>query len=872
MTLATLQKWLISQEGLQQKLTDLRAWSAAKSFGLETLSETPELSETDWPEFLLAASIFAASEEKNFKELALMIAHSAVCFATEEKFRDAGGLILSRLQNLRAIDLAEERKLISSSLETRVGMFEQMLLTRRRSNSVIAFNLEASMFANQFQRNLWDGLNVADWVSATAPTAAGKTFAVLNWVLTQISEKKLNSVVFIAPTRALVSEIERQFNDLKSLHGLKDLKISSLPLRDLGAGGKPFIAVFTQERLHIFLNSLKELHSFDAVIIDEAHKFSDERRGVILQDAVERVVRTNPSTRVIFLSPHSENPEVLLEDAPNAAEVTSIPNNTSTVMQNLVVAEQVPRRTKDWTLSLSANDKLVPIGKFSLFDRPTSVRKRLAFVALALGKESNGTLVYVNTADGAEKVAKLIYDGLLSEEFTEDTELEDLSDFCKRMIHPKFQLVKWVKRGVAFHYGNMPSILREEIERLFSSGKIKFLVSTSTLIEGVNLSCRTIVVRGPKKGLGRDMTPQDFWNLAGRAGRWGADFYGNIVCVDVSKRDVWPEGVPQKTAYPIERETDRVVRQFDRLEDYLKDRSAMKTDKVDGKLEHVAAYLMGWAYREGTILNSAPVRKIGSRQAGSLEELVKLSISEIDIEAAIVEANPGISVTALQRLLDYFRLFEGDPELLLPIPPEDDASVDQFVFIFDVINLTLAPVFAPDKRVLPCALTTWDWMRGKTLGQMIAARVKREFRNGDYEAIDELPYATLIRETMASVEEIARFLAPKYLGAHLSVLRKFFDEKGCLDRFPEDLTYDLYLEFGVSTKTLVSMIGLGLSRTSAIELGDNISRTDLSEDEVLETLKTGEWESLDLPTLVKREIRTIVKRRSEERSRSVEIN
>ena len=65
------------------------------------------------------------------------------------------------------------------------------------------------------------------------------------------------------------------------------------------------------------------------------------------------------------------------------------------------------------------------------------------------------------------------------------------------------KLVPLVERGVAFHYGNMPSLIRLEVERLFRSGKIRFLICTSTLIEGVNLSCRTIVLRGPRKGIGK---------------------------------------------------------------------------------------------------------------------------------------------------------------------------------------------------------------------------------------------------------------------------------------------------------------------------------------------------------------------------------
>src|SRR5665811_897221 len=75
-----------------------------------------------------------------------------------------------------------------------------------------------------------------------------------------------------------------------------------------------------------------------------------------------------------------------------------------------------------------------------------------------------------------------------------------IRDSARDTVHPQFQLVELVKRGVAFHYGNMPTLLRSEIERLFKDGKIRFLVCTSTLVEGVNLACRTIVCRGPRKG------------------------------------------------------------------------------------------------------------------------------------------------------------------------------------------------------------------------------------------------------------------------------------------------------------------------------------------------------------------------------------
>jgi hypothetical protein len=112
-------------------------------------------------------------------------------------------------------------------------------------------------------------------------------------------------------------------------------------------------------------------------------------------------------------------------------------------------------------------------------------------------------------------------------------------------------------------------VIRSEVERLFRSGKIRFLVCTSTLIEGVNLSCRTIVLRGPRKGIGHPREPHDFWNLAGRAGRWGNEFQGNIICIDPQNAQARPSGIPERARFPIKRENDAVIEKGDSLADYL---------------------------------------------------------------------------------------------------------------------------------------------------------------------------------------------------------------------------------------------------------------------------------------------------------------
>lgn len=860
--------WLVSPEVLRPSIRKLRAWSAARSFGNGVVDLDVDLAsyEPDWRRLILAGSLLAESTHIGQQEIALMIAQGAVVFGPSAMVRDAGAIILTQMSNARAVGLAENREHVRKGISQRLGFTETLLSTRRIVESSIVLNSGRSLSGNPFQKRLWVELHRARWTSATAPTAAGKTFLVLNWLLTQFENGTCKIAVFLAPTRALVSEIEQEILEFKDQFKVPGLRVASMPIAELGDGGAPTILVFTQERLHLFLNAFETPPSIDIAVIDEAQKLSDGMRGVILQDAIERIARIKESCRFVFLSPHAENPETLLEDAPEGAITATVPGGPPTVTQNLLVAAQVRGKPMLWQLSLpdTATASETPVGQFQLHDRPAgkSTSKRLSFIALALGRETTGTLIYANGAAEAEKIASQIHDGLADDSAEEvDEELRDLSDFCRTAIHPKFQLVHLLLRGVAFHYGNMPSILRAEIERLFTLGKIRFLVCTSTLVEGVNLACRTIIVRGPKKGKGVPMSPQDFWNLAGRAGRWGSDFHGNIICIDTHDAKQWPFGVPRKAAYPIYRETDQVLERTQIVLDYVESRSARGIGAVDEDFEPVAAYLMAWYARTGSVSNSPSAKRLDREVVHELDEALGKALSSVELPANLMTAHPGISALALQSLLSYFEGCEGELDWLLPPPPESDDAAELMKAVFDRIDQHLYPAFGKDVEAAQWAFafTTINWMRGKRLGEMISGALDRERRRGTKS--EDLPYAKIIRDTMRLVEEVARFKAPKYLSAYLDVLKHHYTRLGVEDQFPDDLPFELYLEFGVSTQTLLSLIGLGLSRTSAIEMNEFLGRSDLTEDTVFGLLSERNWEGLELPNVVKREIRTMLLRR-----------
>lgn len=858
MALEELQSWILSSDGLAEELRTLSRFAAARSLG--GLTETDQALrdyQPDWRRLLFAGSILSASPSPEANETALAVAQAGLLYSDNRQVAEASATVLTQLANHRAVRLAINRELLAETFDECLGVTEQMLLARRELNQSLVPVRGYPITANKFQRQFWDELQRAAWVSASAPTACGKTYLVLQWLLNEFALGRASLAVFLAPTRALVGEIERELLELSADHQIAGLRVASLPLAALGDLSRPTILVFTQERLHVFLNALQETPAIEIMMVDEVHKIGDGLRGVILQDAIERVIRGSPRGRLVFLSPLTENPEALVLDAPIGLKTAVVLSNTSTVTQNLIIAEQMPRHSNQWQLLLRQGGVTEPLGMITLHSKPDGQAKRLSYLALAIGRNQTGTLVYANGAADAEKIAWQIFDGLGSPETEIDAELKDLSDFARDTVHPSFQLVDLVRRGVAFHYGNMPTLLRSEIERLFKDGKIRFLVCTSTLVEGVNLACRTIVTRGPRKGRGKLMGPHDFWNLAGRAGRWGQDFSGNIVCVDASQPNLWPHGVPERARYPISRETDVVLTQRQNMLGYLEARSGMSVAELDPSLEQVAAYLLAWRAREGSFFSAPSASRLSPDYAQALDQRLEALLDQIDLPAAIISRHPGVSAAALQALLNYFRDRRKPVEELLPSTPESDDAYPLLIAIFHRINTHLFPAFFPPSAIPVHALVTIEWMRGLPLGQIIRRRISylREHNR-------PINLPAVIRETMRDVEEVARFRAPKYLAAYLDVLKHHLNEIGRGELFPEDLRFDLYLEFGVATETLLSLIGVGLSRTSAVAINEFMANDRLSEDGVIQWLQSRRWETLDLPAVVRREVDGLLGRRA----------
>ena len=856
MTESELHEWLFSTP-LREELRQLSLATAL----LELDNVTPDNSLEDvtfnWPRLLFAASILSRSDKREHKEASLRIATGAMLLSSNDSEKDAAAIVLTKLSNARSAALAERRGRLRTGLETRLGLSLRLEHQRAQLHGSILLETTGERVAvNEFQLAFWSAvMDRHTWVSASAPTASGKTFLVLKWLVDSMGSGAVRSAVYLAPTRALVAEIEAALKEIATVSGIK-IEVSSLPSATkyvaAAESSARCVFVFTQERLHLLANQVNENLDIDLLIVDEAHKIGDPQRGVILQDAIERLLRASPKMRVAYVSPATQNPQILLDDAPEATPTRSIDSDAATVLQNIVLARQVPAKPTLWALSLRHGADLAPLGVLQLRSKPNTIRKRLAFIAAAIGQRG-GTLVYANGAADAEEIALLISQ-LVGRVDAADQELTDLADLVRRCVHKNYMLAVLVEQGVAFHYGNMPSLVRLEIERLFKAGKLKFLVCTSTLIEGVNLSCRTIVVRGPKKGKTTPMAAQDFWNLAGRAGRWGDEFQGNIVCIDAHDDQAWPHGVPQRTRYPIRRETDVALERIDELRQYIADRSGANipdSNRVRA-FEQVGSYLVATFVREGSLASAPWARRKPEKDIRDLEATLTTAASSMAVLPATGSRNPGVSLFGLERLLAFFRGYGGRVEDLLLAPSESDDAYDRFSAIMARINECVLPVFQPDTLIPLHAIIVLEWMKGFSLPTIIRRRIEYLQRRGETPDISKV-----IRDTLDLIETTARFLAPRYFSAYVDVLNQHLHEVGRDDLISRDLDIGVALEFGVTSITMRSLMELGVSRMSAVALYEIIALDDLDERACIVWVsnRRGQLDSMGLPNIVAREIR-----------------
>lgn len=331
-------------------------------------------------------------------------------------------------------------------------------------------------------KHLLDGENLA----VSAPTSFGKSLIIDAY----IAIKKPKNVLILVPTIALTDETRRRLNKKFSAE-YKIVTTSEVELAEKN------ILIFPQERAIHYCDKLEQL---DLLVVDEFYKASqafDKERSPALLKAMLKL--GEKASQKYYLAPNISD----LNDNPFTKDMQFLRMDFNTVF--LEKHELYKNINKD---AQKKNNALLQI----------------------LGKQDTKSLIYAGTYSNVDSVATLLIEN------TEREHSELLSDFSAWLAtnyHPNWKLTALVKRGVGIHTGQLHRSLSQIQVRLFEEmkGGLQTLVSTSSIIEGVNTSAENVIVWSNRKG---QLKLDDFTyrNIIGRGGRMFRHFVGNIYILE----------------------------------------------------------------------------------------------------------------------------------------------------------------------------------------------------------------------------------------------------------------------------------------------------------------------------------------------------
>lgn len=797
---------------------------------LERAAERP--SDDDLRKLLYCAGVFVQTDDVGYHRMAQSIALNVLLINDDDDLRDRSRRILTDLGNFPALALVAGKE-----LEGGHSFMDALGRTLSRElNSVRVGDDWVPL--TDFQKGAWDKLPDALAIAVSAPTSAGKSFLVIEHLCRLAETSSTFCAVYVVPTRALLSEVSSKIQ--RRLSESSDIRISTVPTMD-GASSARQVFVLTQERLQALL-AISSV-TFDLVIVDEAQNLSAGSRGMILQESVEQAVGRSPGTRLILLAPGARGFEAIggTIGVPNLAVARS---ELPSVLQNRI---QVKKAEDANALALHLLTERGPqvLGMLRSergFDLPES---RLAAAALELGA-TGGSLVYATGPTDAEKVARQIANGRPD---VGDETLGAVADFVVQHIHPKYSLAWMIRRGVAFHYGKMPTLLRETIEGAFRSGQLRFLACTTTLFEGINLPARNVFIDTPTRGSGTALDAASLWNFAGRAGRMFADIVGNVFLVDY---DEWTEKpLDAFVAYEVNSAFVQAASDVpNKLIDALEGRMPPEGPRGDEARTVRAA--------AGLLISKAAnksARQYVDRTLRTLDENLRTRLADasgtaserIGLPASLLATNWTVDPFGLRRLYDKMqaKVAAGETLELLPVNPHSKEASKCYGAIFTRIQREVnGRPRTYDAYAALVAGVAVDWMRGLPYPALLAKAVRRRERQIEKKIASNrrdreldprsrvrdpvLDVDDVIRKEFDLIEEQIRFQYVQLGKAYVDILVMVLKDTGQENRIEDIYEFPMALELGVATRSGWSFMELGLSRIAGAALQPEFPDSNLS--------------------------------------------
>ena len=335
-------------------------------------------------------------------------------------------------------------------------------------------------------------------IIVSAPTSFGKTKLLIDI----LRKYQFKSTLIIVPTNALINELYKKLH--KSLNSHIVIKNISdyISIRN---SMKKFIMVITPEKaLELFYQYPED--NFEFGVMDEVQKINkdskNDSRFEIISNALYQLSIPNRCKYKYLIGPYFDH-------------------NNSTFIKS----EFKPIQTE----IVSKKYHILTGNKYDTINR---------YLKDSINRDET-TIVYVPTKQKCPVYANSF------QLFTNDNKIEYLTKEQKKKLEGLVQYIKkellepndndWylpklLENGIAVHHSSIPREVQKRIITLFNEKIIKVVFCTSTLIEGINLSAKNIIFSKITSKYIDDtrITTLKFKNIAGRAGRLGYHFHGNV--------------------------------------------------------------------------------------------------------------------------------------------------------------------------------------------------------------------------------------------------------------------------------------------------------------------------------------------------------
>jgi hypothetical protein len=235
-----------------------------------------------------------------------------------------------------------------------------------------------------------------------------------------------------------------------------------------------------------------------------------------------------------------------------------------------------------------------------------------------------------------------------------------------------------------------------------------------------------------------------------------------------------------------------------------------------------------------------------------LAAALKGADSKVGLEDTVVRANPTVSAYRQQRLYNYMlqRIDEKGPEYLMPVHPATKNARQNILAIFKRCHKEIFQWPPKDKRHERFSIFAIQWMNGEPLPKIIDSLYAFERdRNGSF----TIKHA--IRQTLDAIEKELRFTYVRLTSCYNTLLARALTGKGYGHLVARIVPIPMYLEVGASSKTMISFIGLGLSRISARRLSEKAVHQNMDPAEAKAWARKQNLDVLGLSPIIADEVR-----------------